>query len=100
MTKVAPSSRNGTRAPEFFSSHCTTVIVDKACLRDLVLVGPLLHFCISYLNAWIGTYNLGACGTRELVVALNPNRFWDSTVSKDKEKKYFLPPDKCSSGMV
>ena len=41
-----------------------------------------------------------ACGTRELVVALNPNRFWDSTASKDKEKKYFLPPDKCSSGMV
>ena len=39
MTKLAPSGRSGTRAPEFFPSRCTTVIVDKACLKDLVLVG-------------------------------------------------------------
>lgn len=90
MTNVAPSGRSGTRTPVLFSLLCATVAAGKACFKDLVFVGlhPPLYFLCECLDPNIQVALVrGVCGKREMILVLNPKRYWDNIIPKDKEKE-------------
>lgn len=90
MTKVAPSGRSGTRTPVLFSLLCATVAAGKACFKEFVFVGlpPPLHFLCECLDPNIQVALVrGECGKREMILVLNPKRYWGNIIPKDKEKE-------------
>lgn len=91
MTKVAPSGRSGTRTPVLFSLLCATVTAGKACFKDLVFVGlplPSLHFLCERLDPNIQVALVrGVCVKREMILVLNPKRYWGNIIPKDKEEE-------------